>query len=94
MNTLSAIPTMIIIWAVVTVAFLLLLAYRSQITRYEEDQLFLNGSNSNEENEQHEIVRKINRLSPYVRLLGGAASLATISIVGLWMYDAWQRLNK
>ena len=93
MHTLTALPTMIIIWAVVTVAFLLLLAYRSQITRYEEDQLFLNGANSNEENEQHEIVRKVNRLAPYVRILGGAASLVTISIVGLWMYDAWQRLK-
>ena len=94
MNSLSAIPTMLIIWAIVVVSFLLLLAYRSQITRYEEDQLFLNGANSNEENEQHEIVRKINRIAPYVRILGGAASLVTVSIVGLWMYDAWQRLSK
>ena len=93
MNTLTALPTMIIIWAVVTVAFLLLLAYRSQITRYEEDQLFLNGSNSNEETEQHEIVRKVNRLAPYVKILGGAASLVTVSIVGMWIYDAWQRLK-
>jgi hypothetical protein len=93
MNTLSAITTMLIIWAVVTLSFLLLLAYRSQITRYEEDQLFLNGSNSNEQNEQNEIVRKVNRLAPFVRILGGATTLATMSIVGLWMYDAWQRLK-
>ncbi len=93
MNSLTTITTMLIIWAVVVISFLLLLAYRSQITRYEEDQLFLNGSNSNEETEQHEIVRKVNRLAPYVRLLGGAASLVTVSIVGLWMYDAWQKLS-
>jgi hypothetical protein len=93
MNTLSAITTMLIIWAVVTLSFLLLLAYRSQITRYEEDQLFLNGSNSNEQNEQNEIVRKVNRLAPFVRILGGATTLATMSIVGLWMYDAWKRLK-
>ncbi len=93
MNTLSAIPAMLIIWAVVTLSFLLLLAYRSQITRYEEDQLFLNGANTNEEQEQNEIVRKVKRLAPFIRILGGAASLVTISIVGLWMYDAWQRLK-
>jgi hypothetical protein len=84
---------MLIIWAVVTLSFLLLLAYRSQITRYEEDQLFLNGANTNEEQEQNEIVRKVKRLAPFIRILGGAASLVTISIVGLWMYDAWQRLK-
>lgn len=93
MNTLSAIPTMLIIWAVVTVSFLLLLAYRGQITRYEEDQLFLNGSNGNEERQQSEIIRKVRRLAPFVRVLGGAASLVTVSIVGLFMYDAWQRLR-
>jgi hypothetical protein len=93
MNTFGAIPTLLIIWAVVTLGFLLLLAYRSQITRYEEDQLFLNGANTNEEQEQNEIIRKVKRLAPFIRILGGAASLVTISIVGLWMYDAWQRLK-
>jgi hypothetical protein len=93
MNTLSYIPTMLIVWAVVTVSFLLLLAYRGQITRYEEDQLFLTGSNGNEEKEQHEIVRKVERLAPFVRILGGATTLVTICIAGLWLYDAWQRLK-
>jgi Tfp pilus assembly protein PilN len=92
-TTLSYIPTMLIVWAVVTVSFLLLLAYRGQITRYEEDQLFLTGSNGNEEQEQHEIVRKVNRIAPLIRLLGGATTLITISIAGLWLYDAWQRLK-
>jgi hypothetical protein len=93
MNVLSALPIMLIIWAVVTVSFLLLLAYRGQITRYEEDQLFLNGVHSNEEDEQNEIVRKVNRIAPFVRLLGGATSLVTLCIVGLFVYDAWQRFR-
>ena len=93
MHVLSALPTMLIIWAVVTVAFLLLLAYRGQITRYEEDQLFLNGSHSNEENQQTEIIRKVNRLAPFVRLLGGATSVITVGIIGLFVYDAWQKFQ-
>ena len=93
MNTLSYIPTMLIVWAVVTISFLLVLAYRSQITRYEEDQLFLNGSNGTEEQQQHEIVRKVAKIAPFVRILGGATTLVTLSIAGLWLYDAWQRLK-
>jgi cyanate permease len=92
-NPLSALPAMLIIWAVVTVCFLLLLAYRGQITRYEEDQLFLNDAHTNEEKEQNEIVRKVNRLAPLIRVFGGAASLATLCIVGLFAYDAWQHLK-
>jgi hypothetical protein len=93
MNVLSALPTLLIIWAVVTVAFLLLLAYRGQITRYEEDQLFLNGAHSNEETQQNEIIRKVNRLAPFVRFLGGATSLITVGIIGIFIYDAWQKFQ-
>jgi hypothetical protein len=93
MHVLSALPTLLIIWAVVTVAFLLLIAYRGQITRYEEDQLFLNGAHSNEETQQNEIIRKVNRLAPFVRLLGGATGVITAGIIGLFIYDAWQHFQ-
>ena len=85
---------MLIIWAVVTVCFLLLLAYRGQITRYEEDQLFLNGHPSNEETEQTEIIRKVNRLAPsHSDILGGATSVVTLGIIGMFVYDAWQKFQ-
>ena len=90
MNAMSALPTMLVIWGVVTVTFLLLLAYRGQITRYEEDQMFLNGSNSVEEIQQHEIARKLNRIAPIIRIVGGAASLVTLCIVGLYAYDLYK----
>jgi hypothetical protein len=93
MHVLSALPTLLIIWAVVTVAFLLLIAYRGQITRYEEDQLFLNGAHSNEETQQNEIIRKVNRLAPFVRILGGATGVITAGIIGLFIYDAWQKFQ-
>ncbi len=93
MHVLSALPTMLIIWGVVTLAFLLLLAYRGQITRYEEDQLFLNGDHSNEETQQTEIIRKVNRLAPFVRFLGGATSVITLGIIGMFVYDAWQKFQ-
>ena len=93
MHVPPALQTLLIIWAVVTVAFLLLIAYRGQITRYEEDQLFLNGAHSNEENQQHEIIRKVNRLAPFIRLLGGATSLITLGIIGFFIYDAWQKFQ-
>jgi hypothetical protein len=93
MNNLGLLPMLLIIWGVVMVSFLALLAYRGQITRYEEDQLFLNGNNGHEEQEQHEILRKVSRLQPFVRAVGGAASLITFSIIGLWFYNVWQRFQ-
>jgi hypothetical protein len=90
---MSVIPVMLIVWAVIAACFLALLAYRGQLTRYEEDQLFLNETESNEQREQSEIVRKVNRLQPFVRILGVAAAVMTAGIVGIFTYDAWQHLK-
>ena len=90
---MNAIPVMLIAWGVVAACFLALLAYRGQLTRYEEDQLFLNETESHEQQEQREIVRKVNKLQPMIRVLGAAAAAMTIAIVGIFTYDAWQRLQ-
>lgn len=90
---MSAIPVMLIIWGVVAACFLALLAYRGQLTRYEEDQLFLNERETHEQTEQNEIIRKVNKIGPAIRVLGFAAAAMTVSIVGIFTYDAWQRLR-
>jgi hypothetical protein len=90
---MSLIPVMLIVWAVIAASFLALLAYRGQLTRYEEDQLFLSETESNEQREQSEIVRKVNRLQPFVRVLGVATAAMTAGIVGIFTYDAWQHLK-
>lgn len=90
---MSAIPVMLIVWGVVAACFLALLAYRGQLTRYEEDQLFLSDVESHEQQEQNEIVRKVNKIQPFIRAFGVAAAAMTIGIVGIFTYDAWQRLQ-
>jgi hypothetical protein len=90
---MSVIPVMLIVWAVIAACFLALLAYRGQLTRYEEDQLFLNENESNEQREQSEIVRKVNKIQPFVRAFGVAAAAMTAGIVGIFTYDAWQHLK-
>lgn len=87
------IPILLIVWAAVAACFLGLLAYRGQLTRYEEDQLFLTENESNEQREQSEIVRKCNQIAPWVRIFGVAAAVMTAGIVGIWTYDAWQQLK-
>jgi len=87
------IPILLIVWAAVAACFLALLAYRGQLTRYEEDQLFLTETESNEQREQSEIVRKCNQIAPWVRIFGVAATVMTAGIVGIWTYDAWQQLK-
>lgn len=90
---MSHLPVLLIVWAAIAACFLALLAYRGQLTRYEEDQLFLTDNPSNEQDEQTEIIRKVNKIRPFVNFFGYAAALMTIGIVGIFTYDAWQHLK-
>jgi len=91
---MSVIPTLLIIWSAVTACFLGLLAYKGQLTRYEEDQLFLNENiASNEQSAQQHIVRRVTQIQPLLRVLGIATAIMTASIIGIYTYDAWQQLR-
>ena len=89
----SAVPTLLIIWASLVACFVGLLTYRGQLTRYEDDQLFLAENNPDGQRQQYDIVRRVNQVQPFVRLFGGAAGLMTAGIVGIWVADALRVLN-
>jgi hypothetical protein len=93
MNVMDAIPALLIIWAAIVACFLGLLAYKGQLTRYEEDQLFLSETVTHEQQLQTEIVRKVTKIQPFVRVFGVAAAVMTAGIVGIFTYDAWQHLK-
>jgi hypothetical protein len=86
-------PDLIIIWAVFTGLFLALLAYNATITRYEDNQVFLDDVNAYEEQQQNTIVRKINKTMPYVRILGILSGILTVVIIAIYTWDCWQKLQ-
>ena len=90
---MHALPALIVVWAVVTGLFLALLAYNGTITRYEENQLFLDTSNANEIQLQAAVLSRVNRIVPYIRALGSLSALMTLLIIGIYTWDAWQRIH-
>ena len=90
---MHALPALIVIWAVVTGLFLALLAYNGTITRYEENQLFLDTSNANEIQLQAAVLRRVNRIVPYIRALGSLSAVMTLLIIAIYTWDAWQRIQ-
>jgi hypothetical protein len=93
MTAMDSIPVLLIIWAAISACFLGLLAYKGQLTRYEEDQLFLSDIRTNEQQLQGEIVRKVTKIQPFVRVFGIASAIMTAGIIGIFTYDAWQHLK-
>ncbi len=92
-SLVNAVPVMLTIWAVLTACFVAILTYRGQLTRYEQERLFLTNINPNGKRQQSEIVQRINQIQPYVRILGVATTALTVGIVAIWTMDAWKTLH-
>ena len=90
---MSAMPVLIVIWAVLTGLFLALLAYNATITRYEENQVFLAEVNTNEQR-QSVIVRRVNKVLPFLRVMGSLSALMTVVVIGIYTWDASQRIHQ
>ena len=78
---------LVIVWSVLTIALVVLLIYRGTLTMHEDDQLFLDDSEAHMAREQNEIIQKVNRLGPFVKVLGTASGLLVLAIASLAVYQ-------
>jgi hypothetical protein len=90
---MSAMPVLWIVWAGVAVILLILLGYRGTLTRYEEDQLFLDDAGNHQALEQSAIMVKVHKIQPYVRAAIGATCVLSACILGFYVWDAVRHLS-
>jgi len=81
---MTALVVALIAFAVI---FIALLIYRGTLTMHEDDQLFLDSAEDHMQKEQQELIRKMNRLTPWVRIFGAGSALLIIVIGGLALYN-------
>ena len=84
---------LLIIWGVLTAILIILLIYRSTLTMREDDQLFLDQSESHMEKEQQEIIARVQKVNLPVRILGGASGLLILIIAGMWVYEGLTKVQ-
>jgi hypothetical protein len=89
---MSYMPILWIVWAGVTAIMLVLLAYRGTITRYEEDQIFLDDCSEHQHKEQTEILAKVGKIQPFVRASISATCVLSACILGMYVWDAVKHL--
>ncbi len=88
---MSTLSMLLIVWGVLTVLLVLLLIYRSTLSMHEDDQLFLDDSSKNMREEQEALQVRMNKVTPWVRILGAASALLILVIAGL---AVWERINQ
>ncbi len=77
---------LLIAWGIVTGILLLLLFYRSTLTRQEDDQLFIDETASSMATEQRQLIAKLNKINPIVKLVGATSGLMILIIAGWAVY--------
>ena len=83
---------LLIAWGCFTLVLVILLIYRSTLSMQEDDQLFLNDSESHMQKDQEELLGNMKKLQPFVRGFGAVSGLLALVIMGLAVYDALTRL--
>jgi hypothetical protein len=77
---------LLIAWGIVTGIFIILLFYRSTLTRQEDDQLFIDESVSSMATEQRQLIAKVNKINPLVKMVGATSGLMILVIAGWAVY--------
>jgi hypothetical protein len=85
---MSLFNTIVIVWTVLTTILVLLLIYRSTLSMHEDDQLFLNNSESHLQQEQKEVLDRFAKVNPMIRIFGSASGVLVLVISVLWVYES------
>jgi hypothetical protein len=82
------VPILWIVWAAFAAILLSLLLYRGTITRYEDDQLFLDDISERQHKENDAIIAKLAKIQPFLKVFTGVTSILTAAIIGIYAWDA------
>jgi uncharacterized membrane protein SpoIIM required for sporulation len=83
----------LVVWGVITAVLIILLIYRSTLAMHEDDQLFLNESESQMERDQIELMQKLNKVTPIVKWLGAASGGLILIIAGVALYQQLSQMQ-
>jgi phage shock protein PspC (stress-responsive transcriptional regulator) len=73
---MTLVPMMWVVWGVLAVVAVALYLYRSNLTRDEEDQIYLDDAFQHEKVAQQAIVAKVTKVEPLLR-------------VAMWLVGGW-----
>ena len=73
------------------VGLIVLLIYKSTLTMHEDDQLFLDEANSHLQEEQTELLTKLNKLALPMRVFSIGSGVFHLAFLALLIY---QKLNE
>jgi hypothetical protein len=86
--TANLTPIIWTVWAILALVTAILYAYRTSLTRDEDGQIFLDEAFDHEKAAQAQIVAKVNRIEPLVRLCLILTVIMTVAVIGYYGWGA------
>jgi hypothetical protein len=90
---MSPMYMLLIAWGALTTVLIVLLIYKSTLTMHEDDSIMLNDPGSQMQKDQAEVLEKMRKLTPIVRVLGALSGLMILVIAGLFIYQGLNATN-
>jgi hypothetical protein len=84
---MAIVPVMWVVWSALVAFTAALYVYRSNLTKDEEDQIFLDDSFNHERVAQAAIVAKVNKIQPLLRVALWLVAVATLFVIGYYIMD-------
>ncbi len=83
---------LLILWAGLTAVLIVLLIYRSTLSMHEDDQLFLDSAEAHMAKEQEELIGRMNRITPWLRVCGAGSAALLVIIAGMMLYERFTQM--
>jgi D-alanyl-lipoteichoic acid acyltransferase DltB (MBOAT superfamily) len=80
-------PALLSVWGGLTLVLVILLIYRGTLTMHEDDQLFLDSAEDHMQKEQQELLVKMDKITPWVRILGACSAVLIVVIAGISFFS-------
>jgi hypothetical protein len=85
--------SVLMVWAVVTAAFVAVMIWKSFVGLKEEDTLVLSAGEAKEAVQQQEIIARVERLASWAKVLGIASLVLLLLAGGIWIYPGIVAFN-
>jgi len=83
-----------VIWAILAAVIVILLIYRARLARQEDESLHVLDSDASKVSQQMTIAQKLEVVDRWGKILTVLAVLYGLALLGLFLWDAWERSSR
>jgi len=78
---------LLVAWGILTTILIILMIYKSTLSMHEDDSIVLNETESQMQKDHAEVLNKMRKITPILKILGTLSGVMLLVIAGLFIYQ-------